>query len=143
WYGATTVIASTSGHKDINYLLDMINTEKINIIHFVPSMLISLLTALDDQEKVKLNLKYIFCSGEALAAELVKKTYQYIDKGEIHNLYGPTEASVDILYYYCNNQNIDNIYIGKPINNSTVYVLNRELIPLPIGVIGELYIGGE
>ncbi|WP_143734335.1 AMP-binding protein, partial [Porphyromonas gingivalis] len=142
WYGACIVFAKPDGHKDSVYLAETIRKEQITVIHFVPSMLsafedtLSLDITLQNQCK---SLHYIFCSGEALTLKQVKKCHELLEKSEIHNLYGPTEATVDVLYYNCNDKEIMNVLIGRPIANTSAYVLDKYLNPLPVGAIGELY----
>ena len=149
-YGACVVFAKPEDHKDAKSIIDLINEESITITHFVPSMLSVFEDTLSiDQERLNSSrssqipsLRYIFCSGEALNLTQVQKCHALLPNTEIHNLYGPTEASIDVLYYDCNNKDIATIYIGKPIDNTKVYVLDENLTPLPIGAIGELYVGG-
>ena len=88
-----------------------------------------------------LSLRYIFCSGEALTVHQLQKCYDALPGLQVHNLYGPTEASIDVLYFPCEKK-CEKIYIGKPISNTSIYVLNLDLIPIPVGAIGELFIGG-
>ncbi|AZS50492.1 amino acid adenylation domain-containing protein [Entomomonas moraniae] len=146
WYGACIVFANSELYKDNVYLAQLIESEKITVLHFVPSMLVAFIETLEAQPELQLkvqSLKYIFCSGEALNLYEVKKCQQLIPSCEIHNLYGPTEATVDVLYYDCNNPDIKQVLIGKPIDNTSAYVLNELLQPVPIGGIGELYVGGD
>ncbi len=145
WYGSSIVFAKPDGHKDINYLIDLINKESISVVHFVPSMLNVFENALEETNSnttLFSSLRYIFCSGEALSLTQVKKAHQLLPHVELHNLYGPTEASVDVLYYPCVDRSINTVLIGKPIDNTQAYILDKNLIPLPIGGIGELYLGG-
>ena len=146
WYGGTVVFAKPEGHKDINYILDLINKESITIVHFVPSMLdvfINVIKMNKDKFSLVSNLKYIFCSGEALSLAQVKECHEILPNTEIHNLYGPTEASIDVLNYDCSNtKNLNLICLGKQIDNTIAYVLDKYLNPVPIGAIGELYVGG-
>jgi thioesterase domain-containing protein/acyl carrier protein len=61
----------------------------------------------------------------------------------LHNLYGPTEAAVDVTYWNCAKESSSvTVPIGRPISNVKAYILDRNLAPVPIGVAGELYIGG-
>lgn len=138
WYGASVVFAKPEGHKDIDYLKDFINTEQISIIHFVPSMLSAFLERI---QTALPSLRYIFCSGEALTLQQVKLCHKALPYVMINNLYGPTEASIDVSYYDCK-PGINAVYIGKPIDNISCYILDEHLSPLPLGVAGELYIGG-
>ena len=146
WVGAAIVFAHPEEYKDNLYILDLISKEKITVMHFVPSMLAAFEETLTDnrslQEKTK-SMRYLFCSGEALTLEQVRKYHELVPQCEIHNLYGPTEATVDVLYYDCNNRNVPKILIGKPIFNTTTYVLDTNRNLLPAGAIGELYIGGD
>jgi acyl-coenzyme A synthetase/AMP-(fatty) acid ligase len=61
---------------------------------------------------------------------------------ELHNLYGPTEAAVDVTYWECRRDWKGSVPIGQPIWNTQVYVLDGEQRPVPMGVMGELYLGG-
>jgi amino acid adenylation domain-containing protein len=148
WYGASTRIAKQCKYNDVNYLIDTVEFNKISIVHFVPSMLNAFIDNLEcrlngSKEIVLPNLKYIFCSGEALNLFQVKKIHQILPDVQIHNLYGPTEASVDVLHSDCTNKNINSIYIGKPIYNTQSYLLNTNLIAIPIGGVGEVYLSGD
>ncbi|WP_067144068.1 AMP-binding protein [Microtetraspora malaysiensis] len=126
--GATMVIARPGGHRDTAYLRDLIKTEAITTIHFVPSMLHAFL----EEEDIQLPER-IICSGEALPPG--------IDIPGLHNLYGPTEAAVDVSWHPCQPGETV-VPIGKPIDNTTLHVLDQHLRDVPIGTPGELYIGG-
>ncbi len=140
--GASLVIAKPGGHKDPEYLSDLIEKHSVSIVHFVPSMLDVFLHADHVADKTG-SLKKVFCSGEALSFEHQTHFFKKIN-AELHNLYGPTEASVDVSFWQCQPEhNIFNIPIGKPISNTQLYVLDDALKNVPIGVVGELYIGGE
>lgn len=146
WYGATIVFAKPHGHKDAEYLMNLIFKAKISIIHFVPSMLSIFTQTLSDVSQQRRNelvtLRYIFCSGEALPLNYVKEIHKLLPLVELHNLYGPTEASIDVLHYNCSAKNLEAVYIGKPIHNTSAYILDDNLMPLTFGAVGELYIGG-
>ena len=144
--GARLVMAKAGGHKDPEYLSHLIQSEKINKIHFVPSMLASMLSFGDLAACV--SLKQVFCSGEALALSHAEGLFQRCPWIELHNLYGPTEAAIDVSYWSCapikkTGHGLTGIPIGKPIQNIQLYVFDKYLNPLAPGVIGELYIGGQ
>jgi acyl carrier protein len=86
------------------------------------------------------SLRHIFCSGEALKPEFVKQHHALLSC-PLHNLYGPTEASVDVSYYQTTPQDTV-VPIGKPVDNTQLYVLDKNLRPVGIGIAGDLYIGG-
>ncbi|THB65572.1 MAG: non-ribosomal peptide synthetase, partial [Gammaproteobacteria bacterium] len=141
-FGNKMVIAKPNGHKDPNYLADLIEKERVTTLHFVPSMLAVFLYADEIEEKCS-SLKRVFCSGEALSFEHERRFFDRIKSSELHNLYGPTEASIDVSYWQCLPDNEDFVLpIGKPIANTQLYILDNSLKMLPIGVAGELFIGG-
>jgi amino acid adenylation domain-containing protein len=138
--GARLAVARPEGHKDVAYLIDLIEQERITTIHFVPSMLQAFLngTGLDRCQ----GLKRVICSGEALPSDSIQKFYKRF-RGELHNLYGPTEASIDVTSWPCPRETRSLVVsIGKPIANTQVYILDRQMNPVPIGIPGELYLGG-
>ena len=138
--GAILVIAEPGGHRDPSYLANLIAQERITTIHFVPSMLREFLEAADPRQCA--SLKRVICSGEALPPDLRQKFYERL-RSELHNLYGPTEAAVDVTYWDCSREAAcASVPIGRPIANVSTYILDRHLEPVPIGVVGELYLGG-
>ncbi len=139
--GARLVVARPGGHKDSAYLVSTIIDQKITTIHFVPSMLQLFLE--DKDVEACRSLKHIICSGEALPYDLQQRFFERLD-AELHNLYGPTEAAVDVSYWQCRPEGDPSrvVPIGRPVANTQLYILDRNGLPSPIGVAGELYIGG-
>lgn len=139
-YGAGLIIAKPEGHKDSNYIIKLINEENITTVHFVPSMLQRFLDNKDISGCKA--LKRVICSGEALDKHLVDEFFNK-SNARLFNLYGPTEAAVDVSYYECKTEDSRKLVpIGKPIANCQLYILDQNLKPVPIGVPGELHIGG-
>src|SRR2546423_4255456 len=133
-------MARPGGQGDSRYLVETIKREKITTMHFVPSMLAMFLEEREAGECR--SLKRVICTGEALPYELKEKFVKLLP-AELHNLYGPTEASVDVTYWDCRNAVERAIVpIGRPIANTQIYVLDKNLQVVPVGVSGELYIGG-
>ncbi|MEH1855162.1 MAG: amino acid adenylation domain-containing protein [Nostoc sp.] len=139
--GARLVVAQPEGHRDTNYLVNLIFQQQITTLHFVPSMLQVFLEA-KGLERCQ-SLKRVMVSGEALSVQLQQHFFNRLD-AQLHNLYGPTEAAVDITFWQCKNSitNQKTIPIGRPIANIHIYLLDKYLNPVPVGVTGELYIGG-
>ncbi|MEJ1935115.1 amino acid adenylation domain-containing protein, partial [Nostoc sp. NIES-2111] len=138
--GARLVIAKPGGHKDSDYLIDLITQEQITTLHFVPSMLQAFLQN-RHVEKCS-SLRRVVCSGEALPVDLQNRFFQRLEC-ELHNLYGPTEAAIDVTFWQCQkNSNLKTVPIGRPIANIQIYILDADLQPVSIGVTGEIYIGG-
>ncbi len=140
-HGARLVVAREGGHKDTAYLTELIRAERITTMHFVPPML---KVFLEDPSAARCDsLKNVICSGEALPYALSRDFYRILPSARLHNLYGPTEASIDVSHYTCPAEREDNrLPIGRPVANTRLYILNRALNPVPVGVSGELHIGG-
>lgn len=138
--GASLVILEPEEHKNTERLIEAVVRYHISVIHFVPSML-NLFNATQGADRC-VSLQRIFCSGEALTANTVKRTHTLLD-AEIYNLYGPTEASVDVSHWHCKRGEVGaTIPIGYPVANTKLYILDTGLNLAPIGASGELYIGG-
>ncbi|MBD3147301.1 non-ribosomal peptide synthetase/MFS transporter [Microbispora bryophytorum] len=140
--GARLVLAEPEGHRDPAYLRDLINAERVTVLHFVPSMLSAFL----DEEGVETctSPRVIVCSGEELPVDLAERCLRTLP-AELHNLYGPTEAAVDVSAWRCTLPALAGrarVPIGSPIQNITLHVLDRHGEPVPVGVPGELSIGG-
>ncbi|WP_086688519.1 non-ribosomal peptide synthetase [Nostoc sp. T09] len=138
--GARLVIAQPGGHQDSGYLVKVITQQQITTLHFVPSML---QVFLEEPGVTACNcIKHIICSGEALPVTLQVRCFAVLN-AELHNLYGPTEAAVDVTAWKCQRDgNLSTVPIGRPISNTQIYLLDSHLQPVPVGVPGELYIGG-
>ncbi|NJL63584.1 MAG: amino acid adenylation domain-containing protein [Methylacidiphilales bacterium] len=152
--GGCLVMAKPEGHQEPHYLIELIEKEKITTVHFVPAMLevfLETLSSTKESQKTLTSLKRVICSGEALSVTLQSRFFQLLDV-ELHNLYGPTEAAIDVTYYQCqpesnlnnkfNNNNLNTVPIGRPINNTQIFILDKQMQPVPIGIPGEIYIGG-
>ena len=139
--GARLVLAQPGGHQDPTYLRDLIREENVTHLHFVPSMLQLFVDVPGLAECA--SLRRIICSGEALPADLPARLFSRHPRVELHNLYGPTEAAVDVSYWVCHRDApAGPIPIGRPVDRTQLYVLNEQREPQPIGVAGELHIGG-
>jgi len=141
--GATLVMARPEGHKDPEYLATLIRTAGITTVHFVPSMLLAFLE--HSAAVTCTGLRRVVCSGEALSAVLVQRAREILPQAVLHNLYGPTEAAIDVTYWQSPPADVptpNRIPIGRPVANTTCFVLDRWGAPTPIGVAGELHIGG-
>lgn len=138
--GATLVMARPGGHRDPAYLAGLIAAQGVTTAHFVPSMLQLFLQ--EPNAGACRGLRRVICSGEALAPALVERFLERLPV-ELHNLYGPTEASVDVTYWPCRPLGGRALVpIGRPIANVRLHVVDRNLEPAPVGVPGELLIGG-
>jgi amino acid adenylation domain-containing protein len=138
--GACLVVAKPGGHQDPNYLVQTIAEEGITTLHFVPSMLQVFVEAPGLESCT--SLRRVLASGEALPFDLVERWYQRMS-APLHNLYGPTEAAVDVTYWPCAAGDARRLVpIGRPVWNTRIHLLDRWGAETPVGVAGELYIGG-
>ena len=139
--GAKTILAKPEGHKDPKYLYELINDKRITILHFVPSMLQFFLQ--ENNCEIPTSLKTVIASGEALPLVTVE-LFNRVNKhhATLYNLYGPTEASIDVTAWQCNST-LNMVSIGKPIDNIEIFILDKYLRKVPIGIVGELCISGH
>jgi amino acid adenylation domain-containing protein len=139
--GAELVVAQPGGHQDSAYLRNLITERSITTLHFVPSMLQMFLEE-EGLERCD-SLRQVICSGEALQAATQERFFEKLN-AQLHNLYGPTEASIDVTFWTCQRgENSRPVPIGQPIANTQMHILDAQLQPVPVGVTGELWIGGE
>jgi natural product biosynthesis luciferase-like monooxygenase protein/amino acid adenylation domain-containing protein len=154
--GASLIMARPGGHQDSTYLRTLIVQQQVTTLHFVPSMLQAFLWNESTDSKTNLenctSLRQVICSGEALTASLQARLFAHVtEEVKLHNLYGPTEAAIDVTFWECQHDRRDSplrlseggsVPIGRPIANTQIYLLDADLQPVPIGIPGELYIGG-
>jgi amino acid adenylation domain-containing protein len=149
WTGAAVALPPPGAERDPLALVDVMERSGVTVAHFVPSMLAAFLSCLEDgrADAGRLRrLRYVFASGEALDSSLVARFDRLLHRRfgtELHNLYGPTEATVDVTWHPCSPWNGGAVVpIGRPIANTSVYVLNAKGEPAPIGCPGEIHLGG-
>ncbi|MDU5677399.1 MAG: amino acid adenylation domain-containing protein, partial [Pseudomonas aeruginosa] len=139
--GARLVVAAPGDHRDPAKLVELINREGVDTLHFVPSMLQAFLQ--DEDVASCTSLKRIVCSGEALPADAQQQVFAKLPQAGLYNLYGPTEAAIDVTHWTCMEEGKDAVPIGRPIANLACYILDGNLEPVPVGVLGELYLAGR
>ncbi|WP_169332727.1 non-ribosomal peptide synthetase, partial [Nocardia araoensis] len=137
--GAALVVAGPDAHGDPREIARLMAEYRVTTVDFVPSLLAAFLeVATPDQFP---HLRRVLCIGEALSAEIVRR-FQDFGDARIDNLYGPTEAAVSVTAHRIDAAEGAAVPIGVPEANVTVHVLDSRLHPVPIGVTGELYLGG-
>jgi len=144
--GARLVMARPGGHRDSAYLWRTIAGQGITTLHFVPSMLRAFVAdagspGVDDGAAARC-LRHVLASGEALPHDLQQRFCSRLPV-PLHNLYGPTEAAVDVTSWACEPRSPRRLVpIGRPLANTRIHLLDRHGQEVPIGVPGELHIGG-
>ncbi|MCE4056445.1 non-ribosomal peptide synthetase [Pseudomonas sp. Au-Pse12] len=138
--GARLVVAAPGAHRDPARLIQTITEQQISTLHFVPSMLQAFIH--DSGVSACHSLKRIVCSGEALPLDAQQQVFARLPNAGLYNLYGPTEAAIDVTHWTCVDEGASSVPIGQPIANLRTHVLDAQLLPVPAGVAGELYLGG-
>ncbi|WDG77011.1 amino acid adenylation domain-containing protein [Pseudomonas chlororaphis] len=138
--GSRLVVAAPGDHRDPAKLVSLINAEQVTTLHFVPSMLQAFLQ--DPDVSSCHSLQRIVCSGEALPVDAQQQVFAKLPQASLYNLYGPTEAAIDVTHWTCVDEGRDAVPIGRPIANLGCYILDSNFEPVPVGVLGELYLGG-
>ncbi|MFW0784010.1 amino acid adenylation domain-containing protein [Gordonia sp. CPCC 206044] len=142
--GARMVLARPDGHRDPDYLAQLIASTGVTTLHFVPSMLDAYvdIRAHHDAHAPAFgpSVRRVFTSGEALSRGLADKVAE-TSSVDLVNLYGPTEAAVDVTEHRVVAGHTT-VPIGRPVPNTDLYVLDARLRRVPAGVAGELYIAG-
>ncbi len=145
--GAEVVLAPPMLKLDLQQLIGVINHYQITAMAFTPSVLRLFLDLISKEQlqNCKKHLKAISLGGEALDNNLTKNCLETFPGSLIYNGYGPTEATVDACAWKCQlpfPEGAHRVPIGRPLANTQVYVLDELQQPVPIGVQGELYLGG-
>ena len=140
--GSLAIIGENE-YKDVNAIINLIDKYKVTHINFIPSML-NAFNEIIEQDLHKIgSLKYIFSAGEELNKNLAYSLISNIGKTKLVNLYGPTEDTVySSMYLVDKSLKYKSIPIGKPIQNTKLYILNNNKA-MPVGIAGELCISGE
>jgi surfactin family lipopeptide synthetase A len=145
--GGKVEIIHTELATDPTQLLAYIEERQISILEIVPSLLRGLLQQIEvgGIEHQLTKLRWLLLTGEPLPPQLARGWLAHYPTIPLLNAYGPTECSDDVTHYpiaYPPAPEIVNLPIGKAVGNTQLYILDSQLQILPIGVAGELYVGG-
>ncbi len=139
--GGRTVLPEPEGHRDPAYLVRLIAARRITQASFPPSTLALLLDsgALDECR----DLALLVTGGETVPADLPNRVHERLPRIDLYNRYGPTEATISVTSWLCRPGGAErSLPIGRPTAKAQVYLLDREGEPVPVGVAGELHLGG-
>lgn len=134
--GATMVMIDSMEIKDAREIVECVHREKITFLQTTPSVWNSILEVTENRT---LPVKAL-CGGEALTKDMVKKMLRKVN--ELWNVYGPTETTIWATAKKIS-ENDEFITVGKPIQNTRVYLLDEYRRLVPPGSVGEIYIAGE
>ena len=141
-HGGTLILMQKEKILDIDAFAEMIINNQVTTVIF-PTQLFNRMA--DEHPETLALLRQIECGGEVISIEHVRKALKYCKPGTIINGYGPTENTFVSTFYRIKELRPEctNIPIGIPVTNTTAYVLDQNLNPVPDYVVGELYLAGD
>ncbi|MGW4745592.1 amino acid adenylation domain-containing protein [Streptomyces sp. NPDC004290] len=140
--GARLVVLRPGGERDPHHLLSVIAEQRVTFTYLVSSMLDVLLEMAGDSGRLD-SLRHVWCGGEVLTPELYERFRTKLDGIPMYHGYGPAETTIGVSHViYRGEAERLSTSIGKANPNTQLYVLDDELRPVPVGVGGELYVGG-
>ena len=141
--GVPSVIIPDQVRNDPQQLIQTLARTGVTRIVLVPSLLRTLLDADPNLQERLPALRFWVSSGEALSVELCQRFQEQMPRGRLVNLYGSSEVSADVTWYDTKDREVLScVPIGRPIANTQIYLLDEHLHPVPVGVPGELHVGG-
>ena len=146
--GGEVRIISDEIIRDPVRLIDVIERKSITVFETVPSLLRAMLDEIESRSQARPafpSLRWMIVTGEALPPELCHRWLSSYPQIPLLNAYGPTECSDDVTHCVIDNSassDSDHTPIGRPIANMKMFILDRRMLPLPMGAAGELYVGG-
>jgi non-ribosomal peptide synthetase component F/aryl carrier-like protein len=142
--GGRSLLLSAAQVRDIGRLREL--TQHATVFHAVPSLMEAWLEALDSggASTPYASLHTLLVGGEAVPERLLRKLTARFPHARVFELYGPTEAVIVSTRYRADGGAVDGVAhcIGRPFANTRTYILDAQLQPAPVGVGGELYVGG-
>jgi non-ribosomal peptide synthetase component F len=143
-HGVPLVILRDEVVKDVNHFIGALRDARVTRLVLVPSLLRAMLETGDAIGERLSRLKWWTCSGEALPSVLVKRFHEQLPNAALLNLYGSSEVAADVSYYDVEpGEKLDSIPIGRPIANTQLYIMDTNLRPVPVTVVGDIYVGGD
>ncbi|MGE5343972.1 MAG: amino acid adenylation domain-containing protein [Candidatus Omnitrophota bacterium] len=144
-YGGKLIIVPVFTAKDTGQFLEILKREKVTVLNQTPAAFYNLADKEVEEIKKELNIRYVIFGGEALNPVRLKKWKERYPKTKLINMFGITETTVHVTFKEIEEEEIkDNISnIGKPIPTLSVYIIDRGFHLVPVGISGELVVGGE
>ncbi|MBR8837984.1 MAG: amino acid adenylation domain-containing protein [Stigonema ocellatum SAG 48.90 = DSM 106950] len=145
--GATVVLRPAQMFPDFASFAQFIAQQRLSVLNITPAYWHEWAVAVSKSDAtVPPSLRLVAVGGDAVLPETVTIWQQWVgSRVNCLNVYGPTEASVTAIVHDLLNPKLEktnSVLIGRPIANTQAYILDRHLQPVPIGVVGELHIGG-
>jgi amino acid adenylation domain-containing protein len=143
--GVPSVIIAEEAVRDPELLVQELGREHVTRMVLVPSLLRALLENVPNLQERVPELTLWSCSGEILPVELAAKFREVLPKARLLNIYGSSEVAADVTWHEVGECDLlaSSVAIGRPISNAQIYLLDEHGQPVPAGVRGEIYVGGE
>jgi amino acid adenylation domain-containing protein/non-ribosomal peptide synthase protein (TIGR01720 family) len=138
--GCRLVLAAPGDHRDPVRLTQLIQEHGVTTLHFVPPLLQMFIETPGVAQCS--SLRRLFSGGEALTPGLRDQVLRSLPAAVLHNRYGPTETTINATYWHCSLEDGARSPIGRALGNVLCRVLDGDLNPVPVGVAGELCVGG-
>ena len=144
-YGGKLVIIPKMKAKDTREFWEILRREKVTVLNQTPAAFYNLIREEMKNAEKQLNIRYVIFGGEALSPGKLKEWQERYQETRLINMYGITETTVHVTFKEIDREDIEaNISnIGRPIPTLSTYVMDNDMNLLPIGVPGELLVGGE
>ena len=139
--GAAQVLGPAGAHRSPHEVVDVVQHRRISVLQLVPTMLAATVDAPGFSELT--SLRRVFTAGEALGSAIARR-FRSRSNAELVNGYGPTETTVYSTFWRCG-QDVEQpiVPIGRPLANTRLWILDAHGEPVPVGVPGEIHIGGD
>ena len=142
--GVCNVIISQDSVRDPEELLNVLAREHVTRIVLVPSLLRTLLDQAPDLRERVPELKLWSCSGEILPPDLARRFREAFPEATLLNIYGSSEVAADVTCHEITDRDLrSSAAIGKPISNTQIYLVDENLNPVPVGMRGQIFVGGD
>ena len=142
--GVPNVIIPPEAVRDPEEMLQVLGRERVTRIVLVPSLLRTLLDHAPNLQHRVPDLKLWSCSGEILPADLAKRFHQACPQATLLNIYGSSEVAADVACHQVGERDLaSSVAIGKPISNTQIYLVDEFGEPAPIGIRGQILVGGD
>ncbi|HET7892386.1 MAG TPA: amino acid adenylation domain-containing protein [Candidatus Sulfotelmatobacter sp.] len=142
--GVCSVIIPQEVSRDPEELLQVLAREHVSRIVLVPSLLGTLLNHAPDLRQRVPDLKLWSCSGEVLPAAMAKRFREAFPEATLLNIYGSSEVAADVTCHEINDQDLtSSAAIGRPISNTQIYLVDEHQNPVPVGMRGQIFVGGD
>jgi amino acid adenylation domain-containing protein len=144
-YGGTVIVVPQEATRDAQMFVELLRRDKVTVLNQTPASFQNVADEILRRSELRFALRYVIFGGEALKPSYLKSWFAAYPNVKLINMYGITETTVHVTFHQITQQDIDrnSSNIGIPIPTTTTCVLDANMQPMPAGVRGEIYVGGE